>query len=51
MSHGNCSGLEDPGPLNTFMPRPTLLMASTPQPMPMSMAPALMRLATMWLAC
>src|SRR5439155_121797 len=41
----------EPGPFNTLAPSPTLLMASTPQPMPMSMASAAMRPAIRWLAC
>ena len=35
----------------TLAPSHTLLMCSTPQAMPTSMAPAEMRLAIMWLAC
>ncbi len=51
MSQGNSSGLDEPGPLNTLAPRPTRLMASTPQAMPTSMASAAIRLLTKWLAC
>ncbi len=32
-------------------PRGIRLIVSTPQPMPTSMAPAAIRLATKWLAC
>jgi hypothetical protein len=51
MSQGKSSGLERPGPLNALAPRPTRLMASTPQAIPTSMASALIRLATKLLAC
>ena len=51
MSQGKFSGLDLPGPLKALAPRPTRLMASTPQAMPASMASALIRLATKWLAC
>ena len=52
MSHGNSPGGRDvPGPLRTFAPSGTRLIASTPQPMPTSMAPASMRPATKWFAC
>ena len=40
-----------PGPLKTFAPRPTRLIASTPHPIPTSIAPAVIRLATKWFAC
>ena len=48
---GNSSGREEPGPLNTLAPRPTRLIASTPHPMPTSMASAAIRLLTKLLAC
>ena len=51
MSHGKLSGFELPGPFITFMPRPTRLIASTPQAMPMSTAPVAMRPCTKLLAC
>src|SRR5450631_597485 len=51
MSQGNPGGVMDPGPLRTLAPSPTRLMASTPQAIPTSMAPAPMRLATKWFAC
>ena len=51
MSQGKLSGLEEPGPLKTLAPRPTRLMASTPQEMPMSMASTTIRLLMKWLAC
>ena len=36
---GESSGLDLPGPLKALAPRPTRLMASTPQAIPTSMAP------------
>ena len=51
MSHGKFSGRDFPGPLKALAPSPTRLMASTPQAIPTSMAPAVMRLETKWLAC
>ena len=51
MSHGNSSGRDLPGPLKALAPRPTRLMASTPQAMPEWMASALIRLAMKLLAC
>ena len=50
-SYGKLSMRGLPGPLSTFAPSGTRLMASTPQAMPTSMAPAAIRPATMWLAC
>ena len=43
MSQGKSAGFEVPGPLITFAPSPTRLMASMPQAMPTSMAPVSIR--------
>ncbi len=40
-----------PTPAAALAPSGTRLMASTPQPMAVSTAPAAMRLLTKWLAC
>src|ERR1022692_737944 len=51
MSQGNSVGVIAPGPLKTLAPSRTRRMASTPQAIPTSMAPAPTRLATKWFAC
>ena len=44
MSHGQSGGNGRPGPLTTFAPRPTRLIASTPHAMATSTAPEEMAL-------
>ena len=50
-SQGHSGGRGEPGPLTPLAPSGTRLIASTPQAMPMSIAPAMTRLATKLLAC
>ena len=51
MSHGKSSGRDLPGPLKALAPRPTRLMASTPQAIRRRWRRPPIRLATKLLAC